>query len=282
MAVLRAACVQVNAGTDMAANIAAALGFIRQAKDRGAQFVLLPENVAMLGARGKEVWDRAAEEDHHPALAAFRDAARALDLWLLAGSLSVRVAGETRVANRSLLLRPDGSIAGRYDKIHMFDVQLPNGEVYRESQNYRPGDLAVLAETPWGLLGMTVCYDLRFPQFYRGLAQAGASLIAIPSAFTQVTGEAHWHVLMRARAIENGAFVLAPAQCGAHAGNRRTFGHSLIVAPWGEVLADGGTEPGVTIADLDLDLIAKARAQIPSLQHDRPYRPPAALPRAAE
>jgi predicted amidohydrolase len=283
-ATLRVGLVQVNAGDDLAANVAAACALIRRAKAEGAEFALTPENVSMLGARGRDIYERAAPEDSHPALAAFRDLAAELGLWLLAGSLSVRVPEDgTRVANRSLLIRPDGSLAARYDKIHMFDVDLANGESYKESKGYRPGDAAVLAETPWGKIGLTVCYDLRFPHLYRALAQAGARILTIPAAFTKVTGEAHWHVLMRARAIETGCFVLAPAQCGAHAGNRKTYGHSLVVAPWGEVLADGGEGVGVTMCDLDLALIDKARGMVPSLTHDRPYAPPLVpVSRAAE
>jgi predicted amidohydrolase len=281
---LRVGLVQVNAGDDLAANVAAAGALIRRAKAEGAEFALTPENVSMLGARGRDIYERAAPEDSHPALAAFRELAAELGIWLLAGSLSVRVPEDaTRVANRSLLIRPDGSLAARYDKIHMFDVDLANGESYKESKGYRPGDAAVLAETPWGKIGLTVCYDLRFPHLYRALAQAGARILTIPAAFTKVTGEAHWHVLMRARAIETGCFVLAPAQCGTHAGNRKTYGHSLVVAPWGEVLADGGEGVGVTMCDLDLALIDKARGMVPSLTHDRPYAPPLApVSRAAE
>jgi predicted amidohydrolase len=283
-ATLRVGLVQVNAGDDLAANVAAACALIRRAKAEGAEFVLTPENVSMLGARGRDIYERAAPEDSHPALAAFRELAAELGIWLLAGSLSVRVPEDaTRVANRSLLIRPDGSLAARYDKIHMFDVDLANSESYKESKGYRPGDAAVLAETPWGKIGLTVCYDLRFPHLYRALAQAGARILTIPAAFTKVTGEAHWHVLMRARAIETGCFVLAPAQCGTHAGNRKTYGHSLVVAPWGEVLADGGEGVGVTMCDLDLALIDKARGMVPSLTHDRPYAPPLApVSRAAE
>ena len=178
---------------------------------------------------------------------------------------------EGRLANRSFLITPNGDIAARYDKIHMFDVDLGGGESYRESSNYRPGELAVLAELPWGRLGLTVCYDLRFPALYRALAEAGASFLAIPSAFTQKTGEAHWHVLIRARAIENGAFVFAAAQGGKHENGRDTFGHSLIVDPWGKILAEGGTEPGVVMAEIDPAEIAAARARVPSLQHGRRF-----------
>ncbi len=189
------------------------------------------------------------------------------------GSLAIRLEAE-RLANRSYLIDPHGRVAASYDKIHMFDVQLSEREGYRESSTFRPGARAVVAETPLGPIGLTVCYDLRFPYLYRALAHAGAKILTIPSAFTRVTGEAHWHVLLRARAIEAGAYVIAPAQCGAHAGGRRTYGHSLIVAPWGEVLADGGAEPGFVIAEIDLAAVAEARRRVPSLDHDRAYEAP--------
>jgi len=280
----RAGLVQVNATDDLDANIAKASALIRRAKAEGADFVLTPENVSMLGARGREIFEKAAPEESHPALVAFRSLASELGIWLLAGSLSVRVPEDaTRVANRSILIQPDGSLAARYDKIHMFDVDLAGGESYKESRGYRPGDRAVVVDTPWARLGLTVCYDLRFPHLYRALAQAGAKILTIPAAFTKQTGEAHWHVLMRARAIETGCFVLAPAQCGVHAGNRRTYGHSLAVAPWGEVLADGGEEVGVTICEIDLARVDKARGMVPSLAHDRAYASPEApISRAAE
>ncbi|HYD99546.1 MAG TPA: carbon-nitrogen hydrolase family protein, partial [Alphaproteobacteria bacterium] len=179
-----------------------------------------------------------------------------------------------RVANRLFVIDPQGEIRARYDKIHMFDVDLAGGESYRESATFRPGEQAVLAQTPWGGLGMTVCYDLRFPHLYRALAQAGARLLAVPAAFTVPTGRAHWHVLLRARAIETGCFVIAPAQTGTHDAGRQTYGHSLIVDPWGEVLADGGGEPGFVTADLDLGRIDEARGMVPALRHDRPFAPP--------
>ncbi len=185
-------------------------------------------------------------------------------------------ASAEKLANRSLLIDPAGHIAARYDKIHMFDVEIPDGQSYRESRVYEAGTEAVTAELPWGRLGLTVCYDLRFPYLYRSLAQAGAQFLSIPSAFTRFTGQAHWHVLLRARAIETGCFVFAPAQCGSHDGGRETYGHSLIVAPWGEVLADGGEEPGVTLAEIDPAEVAKARTMIPALDHDRPFAAPEA------
>src|SRR3984893_14303909 len=213
---------------------------------------------------------------------------RGTDAWFLVGSIHVRVPGEEQIRNRSYLIDSSGGIVASYDKIHMFDVQLAGGESYRESSTFKPGEKSVLAETPWGVLGMTICYDLRFPYLYRDLAHAGATMLSIPSSFTVPTGQAHWHVLMRARAIETGCFVFAPAQVGTHKGsNRKTYGHSVAVAPWGEVLADaGGEKAGFVIADVDLGKVADARKMVPSLTHDRKYTPPvlhkAAIAKAAE
>ncbi|MEA2936881.1 MAG: deaminated glutathione amidase, partial [Alphaproteobacteria bacterium] len=211
-----------------------------------------------------------APEESDPSLAAFRALAKRLGIHLHIGSLAIRISPE-RAANRSFLIDPQGEIVARYDKIHMFDVDLAGGESYRESRSYRPGESAVVADLPWGRLGLTICYDLRFPTLHRALAEAGSSFIAIPSAFTRQTGEAHWHVLMRARAIENTCFVFAAAQGGRHEDGRETFGHSLIVDPWGRVLAEGGTEPGVVLATIDTAEVAAVRARIPSLQHGRRF-----------
>jgi predicted amidohydrolase len=268
------ACIQVSAGREVEPNIASVATLIRRARDSGAEFILTPENVLMLEPKREPKFAKAEDESQPKGIAAFQDLARETGAWLLAGSLAVRVPGEDRLANRSYLFDPSGGIVQRYDKIHMFDVNLANGESYRESTQFRPGDRAVLAETPWGRLGMTVCYDLRFPALYRALAQAGARLISIPSAFTVPTGQAHWHTLLRARAIETGCFVLAPAQTGLHAEGRKTYGHSLIVGPWGEVLADGGEDVGFITAELDLARIDEARGMVPSLQHDRPWQGP--------
>jgi hypothetical protein len=209
-------------------------------------------------------------EEADPTLAAFRDIARALGIYVHVGSLAVKVSAD-KAANRAILIDRKGEVAARYDKIHMFDVDLAGGESYRESRNYRPGDIAVVADLPWGRLGITVCYDLRFPALYRALAEAGATMLSVPSAFTRQTGEAHWHVLLRARAIENGSFVLAAAQGGRHENGRETYGHSLIVDPWGRILAEGGTEPGVVMGTLELSEVAAARGRIPSLQHGRRF-----------
>jgi predicted amidohydrolase len=270
---LKVACIQTNSAREIAPNVAYVAEQVRAARSAGAELIALPENVAMMEPVSAKLREKAQPESAHTALAAFRDLARETGAWLLAGSLAVKL-DDGRIANRSILLKPDGTTAARYDKIHMFDVDLENGETYRESATFRPGEAAVIAATPWHGLGMTVCYDLRFPHLFRALAQAGAAMIAVPSAFTEVTGRAHWHVLLRARAIETGCFVIAPAQCGVHAEGRRTFGHSLVVDPWGEILADGGAEPGIVTADIDLGKVARVRAMIPSLQHDRMFEMP--------
>lgn len=269
---VRAACVQVTSTPDMPANIDAACIAVRQASASGAEFVLLPENIALL-ADGGAMRDTAFDAGVHPARRAFADVARETKTWLLAGSIAERVE-DGRLANRSLLIDPAGRTLAEYDKIHMFDVALGDGENYRESETYRPGNEAVVAATPWGALGMTICYDMRFPHLYRALAQAGAVMLSVPSAFTVPTGRAHWHVLLRARAIESGCFIFAPAQCGTHYGKRRTYGHSLIVDPWGEILAEAGDGPAVITADIDLSAVEAVRTKVPSLAHDRPYARP--------
>lgn len=261
---LKLACVQINAQADMAATLDACVALIKDAAKAGAEFIATPENTGCMQPNSEAVIAAGRPEDAHPSLAAYRKLAKDLGRWLLIGSLWINEEGGKRVANRQFLITPDGEIKARYDKINMFDVDLPNGEVYRESKSFAPGSTAKLIDTPWGKLGMTICYDLRFPHLYRQLAQAGARLIAIPAAFTKTTGEAHWHVLQRARAIETGAFVFSPAQTGMHPANRQTFGHSLIVDPWGRVLADGGDQPGFVIADLDLSEIDKARGNVPA------------------
>lgn len=261
---IRAACIQCTASDDVAANIAAVSTLIREAAAAGARFIATPENTNLMAANKAAKFERVFAQDDDPALAALRALAQELGIWLLIGSLAIKLSAD-KVANRSFLISPQGAIAAQYDKIHLYDVDLPNGEVYRESNTVTGGDLAVTADVPFGRIGLSVCYDLRFPHLYRTLAQEGAVLLTIPAAFTAETGKAHWHILVRARAIENGAFVIAPAQCGSHPGNRRTYGHSLIVSPWGEILAEGGDEPGVILADIDPARVAAVRAQIPSL-----------------
>jgi predicted amidohydrolase len=275
----KAACIQLSSTREVEPNIAAASALIRRARAEGAELIMTPEVSDMMEPKRAQRLAKARGEASHAMLAAFRDLARETGAWLLLGSAVVRREdGEDRLANRSFLITPDGTVAARYDKIHMFDVELAGGESYRESNAFRPGETAVLASLPWGVLGMTVCYDLRFAPLYRALAQAGADFLSIPSAFTVPTGRAHWHVLMRARAIENGAFVFAPAQWGEHAEGRKTYGHSLIVAPWGEILAEAADGPGYIIAEIDPAKIAEARRSVPSLQHDRPYAPPQRVP----
>ncbi len=268
------ACVQVNAGPEIGPNLEAAAEQIRRARDAGAAFITLPENVSLMIQGRARLMARIWSEAVHPALPVFRDLARETGAWLLVGSLGIVLEEDGRVANRSFLIDAEGTIVARYDKIHMFDVDLPGGETYRESAVFRPGDRAVVAATPWGRLGLTVCYDLRFGALFRALAQAGAGIITVPAAFTVPTGRAHWHVLLRARAIETGCFIVAPAQCGSHDEGRRTYGHSLIVGPWGEVLAEAGDQPGFITAALDLDRVAECRAMVPSLRHDRAFEHP--------
>jgi deaminated glutathione amidase len=274
------ACVQMTAGPEVGPNLDAAAALIREAAGDGARFIFTPENTSIIEPNRALALAKSFNADEHPGLPHFSALAKELGVWLLIGSMPIRVEPE-RLANRSFLIDDQGRVIAHYDKIHLFDVDLPNGEVYRESERIRPGAQAVLAPTPWGALGLTVCYDLRFPYLYRDLAHAGAAMISIPAAFTVPTGEAHWHVLLRARAIETGAFVFAPAQCGEHAGGRRTYGHSLIVAPWGEILAEGGDRPGTISAEIDFAKVAAARNMIPSLRHDRDYARPQPVLRAA-
>jgi predicted amidohydrolase len=262
--------VQMRSGRALQANVDAAAKLIGEAKERGADYVLTPEMTNIMEVNRDRFLAAIVPEENDASLAMFREIARKLSIFLHVGSLAVRATPE-KAANRAFLIDPRGEIVARYDKIHMFDVDLTGGESYRESRSYRPGELAVLYDLPWGRLGITICYDLRFPALYRALAEGGASFLAIPSAFTKQTGEAHWHVLNRARAIENGCFVFAAAQGGKHENGRETFGHSLVVDPWGRVLAEGGVEPGVVLAEIDPAEVAAARARIPSLQHGRRF-----------
>ena len=271
---VRVACLQLNSGSDYAANLGALEALMREAAAGGAKLVFSPEYALMMDGSGRVMREKAFDASGEPALSALAALSRELGVWHLVGSLTM-TSDDGRLFNRSMLLDERGEVAAAYDKIHMFDATLPSGTVIRESSAYRPGERAMVADTPWGRLGMTVCYDLRFPQLYRALAQRGALMLAIPSSFQRETGKAHWHTLLRARAIENGSFVIAAAMCGDHPGKRMTYGHSLVVDPWGEVLADGGEAPGVVYADLDLSRVEATRAMLPSLAHDRPYAPPA-------
>jgi deaminated glutathione amidase len=277
----RAALVQTRAGRDIASNLDRAEALIRRAAKGGAIYVQTPENTALMELEPARVLRLVRSEADSEPLARLRALAAELGIWLHVGSLGITL-GEGRVANRSFLLDPHGEIAARYDKLHMFDVDLAGGESYRESQYYGPGSKAVLVDLPFGRLGMTICYDLRFPALYRALATAGANLIAIPAAFTKQTGQAHWHVLVRARAIETGAFVFAATQGGLHENGRETFGHSMIVSPWGEVLAEAGEDPCVVFADIDMGQSEAARARIPALKHGRPFEIEVAKPAPAQ
>jgi predicted amidohydrolase len=268
--VFKVGLVQMRSGVDPQANLATALAAIEEAARSGAAYVLTPEMTNIMEVKRERLFASIADEELDPTLAALREAARKFSIYVHIGSLAVKVLPDKAV-NRSFLIDRRGDVAARYDKIHMFDADLANGESYRESRNYRPGDLAVVADLPWGRLGITVCYDLRFPALYRALAEAGASFFSIPSAFTRQTGEAHWHALIRARAIENGCFVFAAAQGGKHENGRETFGHSLVVDPWGQILAEGGTEPGLILADIDPAQVTAARSRIPSLHHGRRF-----------
>ncbi|MEM8988633.1 MAG: carbon-nitrogen hydrolase family protein [Pseudomonadota bacterium] len=272
MTAFKAACVQLRSGLDPAANVAAACELIEEAAAQGASLVATPEMTHVVDLRPRRLCGVIAEEDRTEALTTFRDLAARLNIWLLIGSLAVKL-GERRAANRSFLIAPSGVVAARYDKLHMFDVDLDGGESYRESNVYQAGAAAVVAHTPSCVLGLSICYDVRFPHLYRALARAGASVMAVPAAFTRQTGEAHWHVLLRARAIETGSFVIAPAQGGRHEDGRETFGHSLIVDPRGRVLAEKDDDaPGFVLAEIRPEEAEAARRRIPNLGVDTPFQ----------
>jgi len=273
---VRAACVQMTSGVTIEGNIEQSTALIRAAHADGAQIVGMPEVANLCQKSRRRALETAQYEESEPALKAWRELADELDIWLLAGSMVIKVA-EDKLVNRAYMISPDGAIAAKYDKIHMFDVDLPNGERYRESDLFQPGDKAVLVDSPWGGIGITICYDIRFPHLYRALAKAGANMIWTSAAFTRTSGKAHWHVMQRARAIETGCWILAPAQCGDHEDGRSTYGHAVIVSPWGEVVADAGEEPGYIVADLDLTRVAEARQSIPTLRHDRDFAMPVQL-----
>ena len=276
---MRAGLLQLNVGDDPVANLPQTLAHLRAAVAGGAGFVLTPECTNALSSNRDHQRGVLRHEDSDETLAALRNQAAASGVWVLLGSLGMLTHdADGRFANRSFLIAPNGDIAARYDKIHMFDVSVSETEVYCESAGYRPGTAAVLADTPFAKIGMTICYDIRFPQLYRQLAQAGAQIITVPAAFNHITGAAHWETLLRARAIETGCYILAPAQTGFHAEShgkgRRTHGHSMAISPWGEILADAGVEPGVTFVDLDTAEVSRARARIPSLSHDQKFTGP--------
>jgi predicted amidohydrolase len=262
--------VQMRSGLTPAANLETATKLISEAKQNGADYVQTPEMTNIMDIKRERLFAAMVSEEEDVSLVRFRELARKLGIYLHVGSLGIKISPD-RAANRSFLIGRDGEILARYDKIHMFDVDLANGESYRESRSFRPGESAIVADLPWGRLGFTICYDLRFPALYRALAEAGASFISIPAAFTRQTGEAHWHILIRARAIENGCYVFAAAQGGMHENGRETFGHSLVVDPWGRIIAEGGIEPGIVMAKIDPAEVAAARGRVPSLQHGRRF-----------
>ena len=272
-----AACVQLQCGRSIDANLETVTVLVREAAARGADYVQTPEQTGLLEANRNRLFDQIGTEEEDRMLPVLRDLARELGIYLHIGSLAIRIA-EDRAANRAFVIGPDGAIRARYDKIHMFDVDLPGGESYRESATYTPGTRAEVVDLPWTRLGITICYDIRFAYLYRRLAHAGARVLTAPAAFTKVTGEAHWHLLQRTRAVETGCFVISAAQGGTHENGRETYGHSLIVAPWGEVLAEAGTEPEVILAEIDLARVEEARARIPALDHDRAIDGPAETP----
>lgn len=272
----KAAVIQMCTGVEVAPNIADACQMIREAHAAGADFIATPENTASISIRKADIQGQEARQDFHPAVSAFGSLADELNTWLMIGSIGIDVEVPTgepaKYANRSFLFGPGGRIKATYDKIHMFDVDVSETESWRESETFEAGTRAVGANLPWGGLGMTICYDMRFAHLYRTLAKAGADFFTVPSAFTVPTGQAHWHVLLRARAIECGAYVFAPAQGGTHETGRQTYGHSLIVGPWGEIIAEAaGTGPQIIYGTIDTGEVAKARARLPSLTHDRPF-----------
>ncbi|PIE16375.1 MAG: amidohydrolase [Rhodobacterales bacterium] len=276
---MKAALLQLNASDQPEDNIEQTLAFMRLAAEKGANFLLTPEATNCISNSRSHQQQVLHHQADDPSLQALRAEAKALNVWVLIGSLALKTGdADGRFANRSFMLSPGGEIVAQYDKIHMFDVQISETETYQESEGYRPGTRAVIAKTDFAKVGMTICYDLRFAHLHRKLAQNGAQIISAPAAFSPVSGAAHWHTLLKARAIETGCFVLAPAQCGTHPASqgrpRSTYGHSLAVSPWGEVLADGGEQPGVTVVDLDLTKVDQARRRIPSLYHDRSYEGP--------
>ena len=267
----RVGLVQLRTGKNIQENLVQAEGFIRDAARRGANYVQTPENTLVMEVDAQHLLEKISPEDQTEGVAQFSRLAQELRIWLHIGSLAIKV-GERRAVNRAFLFAPNGEAVCRYDKIHMFDVDLPSGESYRESATFEPGTCTYVADLPWGGLGIATCYDMRFGEQYKAMARAGAKFLTAPSAFTKVTGEAHWHVLLRARAIENGCFVFAAAQGGRHANGRTTYGHSIAISPWGEILAEAGTEPGVIVADIDAGEVDRVRARIPALDHTRDFK----------
>jgi predicted amidohydrolase len=270
---LVAACLQITSGPSIEDNLKTIMLLLERAHTHGATLITLPECTDFRTLGQNQRLNTACSEDSHPAIPFFSQAAKKYSAWILVGSLAIRTTSE-KLANRSYLFNPDGAIVTRYDKIHMFDADLGEGTTYQESESFQAGDKAVIAETPWGKIGLTICYDVRFPHLYHALAKAGASIITVPAAFTVPTGQMHWHTLLRARAIETGCFILAPAQCGFEADNRPTFGHSLIISPSGKIIAEAGEKHEIIMAELDLNEVEAARHMLPSLKHDRIFTGP--------
>ncbi|SEW42714.1 Predicted amidohydrolase [Cognatiyoonia koreensis] len=273
---MKISVLQMTSGGDPAANLEITSGMMRDAAAQGAKFIATPEVTNCISLNRSKLVDVLQHEEEDLTLAGLRAEAKELGVWLSIGSIGLKTnAADGRFANRSFLISDTGDIVARYDKIHMFDVQVNDAETYAESKGYRPGNEAVVAQTPFATVGLTICYDVRFPHLHRDLAKAGAEILLVPAAFSTVTGAAHWETLLRARAIETGCFVIAAAQTGQHSPKRATYGHSLVVSPWGHVLVDAGTETGATVIDIDLAEVAKARQRIPALTHDRAYEGPA-------
>lgn len=266
-----AACVQLNTQNNLKNNITKASELITQASNNGADFIITPENTSFISTDKKELSENTWLMEEHPAIQAFQNLSAKLGKWVLIGSTAIKLRDSTKLANRSILIDNNGEIRSFYDKIHLFDVSIKGGESHRESERFAAGKIATLTPIPWCTLGMTICYDLRFPNLYNKLANAGASIITVPSAFTEYTGKAHWHILLQARAIETGCFIIAPAQTGSHPYNRKTFGHSIIVNPWGRILADAEIEPGIITAEIDSSMSDEIRQQLPNLKHAREF-----------
>jgi predicted amidohydrolase len=266
------ACVQTNTQNDMDYNISIAGLLINQAAGEGADLITTPENVFFMGNNAQELLDNAYYQDEHPAILKMQELADLLRVWILIGSVAVKVKNSDKLANRSIMINHKGQIIDIYDKIHLYDVKVSGGESHKESKRYLAGEKAVISKTKWCDIGMTVCYDLRFPHLYRKLSQSGAKIITVPSAFTKFTGKAHWHTLLQARAIENSCYIVAPAQTGKHPANRETFGHSLIIDPWGRILQDAGEEETTISCEIDLNVVGDVRKQLPSLEHDRKFK----------
>lgn len=265
------ACIQTNSQNDMKANIRDVSLQVHKAYVDGANIVATPENTFFMGGNSKELMENAFFQHKHPAILHMQELASKYDIWILLGSVAVKVEDSEKLANRSIMINPKGDIVKTYDKIHLYNAQVKGGETHTESKRYIAGGKAAICTTPWADIGMTICYDLRFPHLFRKLSQSGAKVITVPSAFTKLTGEAHWQTLLQARAIENTCYIIAPAQTGSHPANRATFGHSLIIDPWGRILNDAGTSENVIISEIDIKVADDVRKQLPSLEHDRNF-----------